>query len=154
MQNQWAEPEGYETRPPAVRYRIRSTRGKIEEHRTVPTQDPHIGDRWFHALAPQDQLFADRYADLLQQAATYFYAPDELYQPLEGVPDVVISDDEVRDRIRRIDGGENTREATRYRGTAEARYPFAELPFEQQRALVEHIEALKREWSFELLGAD
>jgi len=154
LQNQWAEPEGYETRPPAVRYRIRSTRGKIEEHRTVPTQDPHIGDRWFHALAPQDQLFADRYADLLQQAATYFYAPDELYQPLEGVPDVVISDDEVRDRIRRIDGGENTREATRYRGTAEARYPFAELPFEQQRALVEHIEALKREWSFELLGAD
>jgi hypothetical protein len=154
LQNLWAEPEGFETRPPAVRYRIRSTRGKIEEHRTVPTQDPHIGDKWFHALAPQDQLFADRYADLLQHAATYFYAPDEIYQPLEGVADVVVSDEDVRDRIRRIDGGENTREAVRYRGSAEARYPFAELPFEQQRALVEHIEALKREWSFELLGVD
>jgi len=154
LRNQWAEPEGFETRPPAVRYRIRSTRGKIEEHRTVPTQDPHIGDKWFHALAPQDQLFADRYADLLQQAATYFYAPDQIYQPLQGVPDIVVSDEEVRERIYRIDGGENTREATRYRGSPDARYPFAELPFEQQRALVEHIEALKREWNFELLGID
>jgi hypothetical protein len=154
LENQWADPEGFDGRPPAVRYRIRSTRGKVEEHRTVPTQDPHVGDRWFHAFAPQDQLFADRYADLLQQAATYFYAPDEIYQPLAGVSDVVVSDEQVRERIRRIDGGENTREALRYRGSEDARYPFGELPFEQQRALVEQIEALKREWSFELLGID
>jgi hypothetical protein len=154
VNNQWADPAGFETRPPAVRYRIRSTRGKIEEHRTVPTQDPHAGDRWFHALAPQDQLFADRYADLLQQAATYFYAPDDIFQPMEGVPEVVVSDEEVRERIHRIDGGENTREAVRYRGSDEARYPFSDLPFDQQRALVEQIESLKREWCFELLGAD
>lgn len=154
MENQWADPHGFEQRPPAVRYRIRTPRGKIEEHRTVPTQDPHIFDRWFHALAPQDQLFADRYADLLQRAASYFYAPDEVYRPLDGVPEVVVSDVEVHERIRRIDGGENTREATRYRGSPDARYPFQELPFDQQRALVEQIEALKREWEFELLGAD
>lgn len=120
----------------------------------MPTQDPHAADRWFHALAPQDQLFADRYADLLQQAATYFYSPEEIYQPMAGVPDVVVSDDDVRERIRRIDGGENTREAVRYRGSDEARYPFCDLPFEQQRALIEQIESLKREWSFELLGVD
>jgi hypothetical protein len=154
LENQWADPEGFETRPPAVRYRIRSMRGTIEEHRTVPTQDPHIDNHWFHALAPQDQLFADRYADLLQQAAMYFYAPDDIYQPLEGVADIAVSDEEVRERIRRIDGGENTREATRYRGSSEARYPFTQLPFDQQRALVEHIEALKREWNFELIGVD
>lgn len=154
MENQWADPAGFEARPPAVRYRIRGMRGKLEEHRTVPTQDPHAGDRWFHALAPQDQLFADRYADLLQAAAMYFYAPEEIYQPLTGAPDIVISDAEVRERIRRIDGGENTREALRYRGSEEARYPFGALPFDQQRALVERIEALKREWSFELLGVD
>ena len=154
MQNQWADPEGVESRPPAVRYRIRTPRGKIEEHRTVPTQDPHILNRWFHALAPQDQLFADRYADLLQQAAAFFYAPDDVYRPLDGVPDIAISDEDVRERIRRIDGGENTREATRYRGSPEARYPFGKLPFDQQRALIEQIEAFKREWQFELLGAD
>ena len=154
MQNQWADPEGFESRPPAVWYRIRTPRGKIEEHRTVPTQDPHILNRWFHALAPQDQLFADRYADLLQQAAAFFYAPDDVYRPLDGVPDIAISDEDVRERIRRIDGGENTREATRYRGSPEARYPFGKLPFDQQRALIEQIEAFKREWQFELLGAD
>ena len=108
----------------------------------MPTQDPHAADRWFHALAPQDQLFADRYADLLQQAATYLYAPDAIYEPLEGVRDVVVSDDDVRERIRRIDGGENTREAVRYRGSDEARYPFGDLPFDQQRALVERIDEL------------
>jgi len=154
LDNQWADPEGFVERPPAVRYRIRTPRGKVEEHRTVPTQDPHIFDRWFHALAPQDQLFADRYADLLQQAASYFYASDGVYRPLEGIPDVPVSDEEVRERIRRIDGGENSREATRYRGSAEARYPFGDLPFDQQRALIEQIEFLKREWEFELLGVD
>lgn len=31
MDNRWADPEGFEERPPAVRYRIRTPRGRIED---------------------------------------------------------------------------------------------------------------------------
>ena len=116
------------------------------------------GGHRHHGCAVADSLFVLGEVVLVRerllQAAAFFYAPDDVYRPLDGVPDIAISDEDVRERIRRIDGGENTREATRYRGSPEARYPFGKLPFDQQRALIEQIEAFKREWQFELLGAD
>jgi hypothetical protein len=105
--------------------------------------------RYYHSLHVEDQPFADAIVALVQQACAYFFATDDAYEPLAGVGDVVVSDGEVRARIERLDGGENTREAAR---TRLSRYPLTDLPFDQQRALVEQIEVLKREWQFEILG--
>lgn len=60
-----------------------------------------------------------------------------------------VSDDEVRERIHRLDKGENTREAER---TSKRSYPISELPWDQQRALIEQVERLKRKWAFEIIG--
>lgn len=61
----------------------------------------------------------------------------------------VLTDDEVRTRIDRINQGENTREAERSKLKF---YPLDELPFETQRALIERIEECKRAHSFRILG--
>ena len=148
MQNRWAEPEGFEANPPAVRYRILGPHGALVERETERAFDAGR-QRHYHALHAQDQPFADAITALVQQACTYFYAGDETYTPLEGLADVVVPDADVRTRIERLDGGENTREAER---TQLRRYPLTDLPFDQQRALVEQIEALKRRWQFEILG--
>ena len=148
MQNRWAEPEGFEAHPPPVRYRILGPNGALVDRETEPAFDASR-HRHYHALHLQDQPFADAITALVQLACTYFYAGDTTYTPLEGVADVVVPDGEVRARIERLDNGENTREAER---TQLRRYPLADLPFDQQRALVEQIEALKRVWQFEILG--
>ena len=148
MQNRWAAPKGFEANPPPVRYRIAGADGALVERETERAFDAGR-QRHYHALHVQDQHFGDAVTALVQQACGYFYAPDETYAPLAGVADVVVPDDDVRARIERLDGGENTREAER---TQLRRYPLAELPFDQQRALVEQIEALKRVWRFEILG--
>ena len=57
----------------------------------------------------------------------------------------------MRERIARLEQGENVREAER---TGLEYYPLAELPFDQQRALVERIEDHKQRWAFEILGEE
>jgi len=146
--NHWAEPDGFASNPPAIRYRIRGPAGGVLERETERAFDSGR-QRYFHSLHLEDQPFADAIVDLVQQACAYFHVGDG-YQPLPGVSGVVVSDDEVRARIERLDRGENTREAER---SGLGRYPLTDLPFGQQRALVEQIEALKREWQFEILGA-
>ena len=148
MQNQWAEPEGYAQGPPPVRYRIRDDSGEVVERETSVAYD-HGRQRYYHALGAKDQHFADEIVTLIQAACAYFYAAESEYEPLEGVPEMRITDDEVAARIERLERGENTREAERAKMTS---YPLMELPFEQQRALVEQIEALKQRWQFEILG--
>lgn len=149
MENLWADPDGYAESPPRVRYRIRDRKsGEVVEHLTVSEYD-HGRGRHYLSLAPEDQEFAEEIVTLIQRACSYFYAPDEKYEPLEGVPDLIISDDEVLRRIERLEKGENTREAER---SGKGYYPLAELPFDQQRALVEQIEVLKIRWQFQILG--
>ncbi len=148
MEKQWAEPEGYTDPPPPVRYRIRDHDGAVVERETAVAYD-HGRGRSYHSLAPEDQEFADEIVNLIQRACGYFYAPDGEYEPLEGVNEVRITDDQVRERIERLEQGENIREAER---TRQASYPLTELPWDQQRSLVEQIEAHKQRWHFEILG--
>ena len=106
-------------------------------------------ERYYHSLAPHDQGFADALVELIQQACGYFSADDEGYEPLEGVSQARVTDDEVAARIARLEQGENVREAER---TSKRFYPLSELPRDQQRALVQQIAALKQRWAFEILG--
>ena len=107
--------------------------------------------RYFHSLAAFDQQFADELVDIIQAASAFFYAPDGEYEPIEGVEGVRLTDDEVRERIARLEQGENVREAER---TGLEYYPLAELPFDQQRALIERIEVHKEQWAFEIVGEE
>lgn len=150
MDNQWADPEGFEDKPPRICYRIRSTEDTIVDRFTSFTWDGRY-QRYYHCLSPMDQHFADKITALIQRACGYFYCDDADWEPLEGVPDIIISDTEVEKRIKRIDLGENTREAVR---TSKLSYPLQELPFDQKRALIEQVEKLKQEWSFEILGPE
>lgn len=150
MDNRWAGPDGYEQEPPRVRYRIRDASGDVVDHLTSVAYDPKRR-RYFHSLAPSDQHFADQLVALIQQACGFFYAPDGEYEALEGVASSAISDAEVRDRIDRLERGENTREAER---TDMEYYPLTALPFDQQRALVEQIEEMKVTWAFEIVGEE
>ena len=143
MKNEWNLPEGYAVRPAPVRYRLSGV-----VYQTVPAVDP-VTHRWHHALAPETRVLAIAVRELVQRACGYFYEPDATYVPLPGVQGVVVSDDEVRERVRRLDLGENLREAVR---TSMRRYPLQELPWDQQRALVEGIEEVKRVLGFELIG--
>ena len=146
--NSWAEPEGCELEPPRVRYRIRDSAGAVVERMTSIAYDSGR-KRYYHSLAPHDQGFADALVALIQQACGYFVAGGKDYEPLEGVSAVHISDDEVAARVARLEQGENVREAER---TRKEFYPLTELPWDQQRALVEQIEALKQRWAFAILG--
>ena len=149
--NKWAEPEGYDTFPKSIRYRIKDHETQqVVERKTVPQKDYTVG-AYFHALHPSDQFIAERVTELIQQACHYFYKPDGEYFPMECVPEVLISDSTVRERIHRINKGENTREAVR---TGQEHYDLESLPFKQQRALIENIEALKKSWEFEILGEE
>ena len=146
--NRWADPQGYEREPPRVRYRVRDHSGQVVERMTSLAYDSGR-ERYYHSLAPHDQGFADALVELIQQACGYFAAGDEGYEPLAGVSEVRVTDDEVAARIARLEQGENVREAER---TSKRFYPLSELPWDQQRALVEQIEALKQRWAFEILG--
>lgn len=151
MENRWADPDGYESKDlPRVRYRIRGATGKVEQRVTSITYDSKFR-RYWHCLAPMDQHFADTISDLIQRACGYFYQDDDDWVPLQGVPEIFVSDEEIRSRIDRLNRGENTREAVR---TSQEHYPLDELPWYQQRALIEQIEALKAEWAFEILGEE
>lgn len=157
VKNTWADPAGYEEAPTRIRYQIRDyASGKVEERETEIMRDSVVG-RWFHSLHFSDQHFGNAIAHLTQMACAYFYeADDSKYEPLKGMADIRISDAEIRARIDRMNRGENLREALRVqRGQLSKKsgwYPLDQLPFAQQRALVEQIEALKRDWQFVILG--
>ncbi len=148
--NRWAEPAGYDAEPPRVRYRIRDATGSTVERATSVAYDSKR-KRYFHSLAAFDQPFADGIVDIIQAACAYFYAPEGEYEPIVGVEEIRVSDDEVSTRIARLEQGENVREAER---TSLEYYPLAELPFGQQRALVERIEKHKQRWQFEIIGEE
>ena len=101
MNNRWAEPEGFEQTPSPVRYRIRDEDGAVVEHETSVTYD-RGRDRFYHSLGPDDQPFADEIVDLIQAACSHFTEAEGEAAPLEGVPDVQISDEEVTQRIERL----------------------------------------------------
>ena len=147
MDNRWASPDGYEKTPTPVRYQI--LEGETVVERTTVSSYDQGRMRYYHCLQSKDQKFADGITALIQQACEYFYVPDGEYEPLEGVDEIVITDDDVYTRIHRIDAGENSREAER---AHKERYPLEELPFEVQRALIERIDELKRDWKFKILG--
>ena len=162
VKNTWADPEGVPIDSHPIRYQIRDHQsGKIAERVTEMTYDFYTHST-HHALAEADQHIANEVAHLIETACRYFHAPDEEYVPLGGVPSIVISDAEVLARIERLDKGENTRELIgtnvrrRNSGYTEAEmlkaYPLVDLPWDQQRALVEQIEEFKAEWAFEWIG--
>lgn len=149
MTHPWGEPEGYASgETPRVRYRILDkAKGEVVERVTGSMYD--TGTQRFHLeFDSRDQAFADEMALMVQRCCSYFYSKDG-YEPMQGWAESRVADDEVRERIRRLDGGENTREARRSR---KARYPLTELPWAQQRALIEQIDRIKHEWSFEWVG--
>lgn len=151
MGNEWADPAGYAEQPKPIAYRILD-HGIMRERRTQPAYDGPR-KRWFHALAPEDQRFADSIAGIVQEACRYFYADD--WTPMPGDDTVVVSDDEVRERIHRLNKGENEREPERvrmYKGPKDAAYPLDRLPWATQRALIERIEAYKQAYQFEFIG--
>lgn len=177
MDNQWNDPKGYDQKAKPVEYKIKvpvfesiaMTPESLHDceggkHATFEMElspstvfhmarvyynhgNNHAG--WHYELAEADQWFANSITALIQAACDYFHASDDDYEPMQGVEGIVISDEAVIERIRRIDLGENFREADR---TNRKRYPLQELPFEQQRALVEQIEALKQFVGFEFVG--
>jgi hypothetical protein len=159
VKNTWAEPEGYKDKPRPIRYWIRNPHwinSPRVEHQTVPTLDSITGT-YYHCLAGSDQDFAEETARLLQKACEYFYLPDTKYVEMLGVHGhgIVVTDDEIRDRIRRIELGENKRESDRvkqYQGSSKGYYVFSDLPWHLQRALVEQLELLKIVWQYELVG--
>ena len=150
MENRWADPAGSDAEPTRVRYQIKDGSGTVVERITSVAYDSKR-QRYFHSLAAFDQQFADELVDIIQSACAYFYATDHEYEPIEGIPDIRVSDGDVRERIARLEQGENVREAER---TGLEYYPLAELPFDQQRALVERIEDHKQRWAFEILGEE
>lgn len=137
---------------PRSRYQLRGTSdpdyalGPVVERNTVVSVDP-VNHRAYHALQEADQLFADLCTRLVQDACRWFYDP--AWKPLKGVDDMVLTDEQVRESIERLDLGENKREADR---TGKARFVLTDLPWPQQRALVEQLYALRREFGFEKLG--
>lgn len=161
------DPHGYDPGEIPQRYRIRErispvtygTRyelrggktppyelGEVVERKTFPATDP-ITHRIHHALDERDQLYADLCAELVQEACEWFYTPT--WQPLEGVDHIRLTDDQIRDSIRTLDLGENSREAVRM---AKPRYVLTELPWVRQRALIERLYALRERFAFEKLG--
>lgn len=166
MDNIWFTPEGYASPPKPIRYRIRECLNPphfisaISQRIAWP--EPQLGEvverltksyanssRYFHQLANEDQYFGDLITRLTSQACGYFHLSDEDYKPLESVPGIRVSDAEVATRIARMNAGENTREAKRVN---KPKYDLEALPWDQQRALIEQIEKLKRDWSFEFIG--
>ena len=159
-------PAGYTTGEPPQRYLIRCitsgpigvraalrgttdpayTLGALVEHQTEPAFD-YTTQRWHHALASDDQLYADLCVRLVQRSCEYFYEKD--WVQMVGAPDIVVTDNEVRASIRTLDLGENTREAVR---TRSPRFVLTDLPWRQQRALVEQLWALREKWRFRRLG--
>lgn len=161
------DPRGYTAGEPPQRYRIRDVvrpkpfgaryqlrgtfdpsyeLGDVVERMTTVSFDT-VTHSYFHALSDSDQLFADLCARLTQDACRWFY--DRNWTPLGGVPDIAISDEQVREAIQNLDLGENKREADR---TSKPRYVLSDLPWSEQRALIERLYALRREFQFEKLG--
>lgn len=150
----WAHPYGVPLTSHPRRYRVRDRRtNEVVVRHTNLAWDPYTLSL-HHELAETEQHLGDAAAHLVQLACAYFYAEDADYEPLEGVPSIAVSDDEVRARIWRLEQGENRREAvgSGMRNSRKSEYyRLTELPWETQRALVERLEELRIAWDFEWL---
>jgi|TARA_R110000824_G_scaffold10817_5_gene47352 hypothetical protein len=104
---------------------------------------------WHEMLQSADQQFANELLQIVQKACAYFYQDDDEYEPMEIVQGFVPSDDEVRERIQRGHTGELRREAQR---TRLKQYDIPSLPWDQQQALISHINKLRVEWSYRKIG--
>lgn len=160
LDNKWSKPEGVfapsgKGYPNRLKYRIiNPTTNKVEEHFTEVALDNYT-KTYHHALAMADQWYGDKVAEIIQSACAYFYASDAEYVPLKGVRDIVVSDEEVRERIYRLNLGENVREAIGHSARMHQHYdfyPLDELPFLQQRALIEQLLDWKRQNQVEIIG--
>lgn len=161
------DPAGYEIDEAPRRYRIRQVArpvpfgsryqlrgshdpayelGEVVDRSTTVAYDS-ITHSYYHALAEQDQLYADLCTRVVQEACRWFY--DRNWTPMPGVDDLLVSDEQVAESVRRLDLGENKREADR---TGKPRYVLTDLPWAEQRSLVERLYALRREFAFEKLG--
>lgn len=161
------DPAGYEADEPPYRYCIRevlSPKPFGSRYQLRGTVDPEyvLGDvvervtnlaydtknhKWYHGLQEDDQLYADLCTRVVQEACRWFYDPT--WTPMPGVADIVLTDDEVRASVTKLDLGENKREADRI---DKPRYVLTDLPWVRQRALIEQLYALRREFAFEKLG--
>lgn len=170
MQNQWADPAGYPKDSKPIRYRIRRHNGKphnavvdlfkwrepieveiydeLVEHQTELTYD-FTTMAYHHSLAAIDQVLANMITQLIQRACQYFVDDDDEYEALDYVDDIRLSSAEIEERIKRINKGENIREANRIN---KEWYDLEQLPWGQQRALIEQIEDVKRKFGFEFIG--
>ena len=161
------DPAGYSQDDPPQRYRIRQvvrpapfgTRylirgttdpeyelGEVVERVTKTACDP-VNGTYYHALQEADQLYADLCTREIQEACRWFYDPT--WTPLAGVADIVLTDDQIRESIHTLDFGENKREADRM---GKKRFALSALPWVRQRALIERLYRLRREFAFEKLG--
>jgi hypothetical protein len=138
--------------PYGTRYQLRGSTdpdyelGDVVERVTIVSLDP-VSHTYFHSLQEADQLYADLCTRLIQEACQWFCDP--AWTPLEGVADITMTDDQIREAIRTLDLGENKREADRVQ---KIRYVLSDLPWNRQRALIERLYALRREFRFEKLG--
>ena len=138
------------------------TLGDISTHITTVSWDS-VTNRYHQALGDgtAQQLYSDLCTAQIQEACRWFYDSTWADTPFNGVMDITLTDDEVRTSISRLDLGENYREAAAYRldygsigGSIvpHLRYVFTELPWKRQRALIERLYDIRREWGFAKLG--
>lgn len=159
IDNQWSDPAGVSRYSPPIKYRVFDRQLKQVVERFTEVSYDHHTDSTHHALNARDQHIAEATTAVIQRACAYFYVRDDAtYErdyALEGVRDIVVSDDEVRERVRRLELGENYREAARIGNNGGAKngyYKLSELPWERQRAMVEQLLAIRRQWQFEIIG--
>lgn len=159
VDNQWADPEGVPRGSKPIKYRIYDAEAKEVVDRLTEVAHDYLVGTTHHALSSRDQHIGNQSAALIQRACAYFYEPDdEVYEREYRLPllrDVVISDEYVRARIHRLTKGENWREAERVRQNGDPKsgwYDLTALPWDQQRALIEHLTKLKQDWQFEIIG--
>lgn len=117
------------------RYRIKRN-GEL-----VEVSARHSDRGW--ALRDEDHLFAEAVAFEIEKACIYFHKPEAEY-PFN--PEFsVLTQEEVRARVFRLDQGEHKREAKN------KRFPLCELPIEWQVALIANLDQLAFEHGFEKL---
>jgi hypothetical protein len=130
-------------------YEIKDTTTPVIHTRRMKWHYAPQTHAWHEELDYRDQQFANELLDIVQQACSYFYADDADYVPMEIIQGFVPSDAEVRERIQRGHTGELQREAQRVR---KKQYDIPSLPWDQQQALMSHINKLRSDWKYRKIG--
>jgi hypothetical protein len=148
----WLPPQYYNELERRAREQTEASTGRVSRRYRIRRGDTIVevnsrptGSGW--AFETQDQPFAQAIIDEIEDACRYFWqrpVPDYF-----GCPEVEgISDDDIERRVKGFDTGENTREARR---TMKKQFALTDLPKDRQRALVERIERIKRQYEFSWL---